>query len=97
MGFRIKDFAYLTDVKSIPESEYSKLTGLNTLVISALRKTEHISHQSLSEALNISKRIAAKRTYFSHMSHEMGLHGKIEKELPQNTYFAYDGLKIDVF
>lgn len=97
LGFRIKDFAYLTDVKSIPENEYEKLKGLNTLVISALRKTTHISHQNLHEALRMSERIAAKRTYFSHMSHEMGLHAKIEKELPQNTYFAYDGLEIDVF
>mgnify|MGYP000877795813 FL=1 len=97
MGFRIKNFAYLTDVKSIPETEYEKLKGLSTLVVSALRKTEHISHQSLEEALNISERIAAKTTYFSHMSHEIGLHAEIEKELPKNTHFAYDGLEIDIF
>ncbi len=97
IGFRIKDFAYLTDVKSIPESEYEKLKGLNTIVISALRKTEHISHQTLDEALSVSEKIAPKRTYFSHLSHEMGLHEKIEKQLPQNTHFAYDGLEIEVF
>ncbi|MDD4777831.1 MAG: MBL fold metallo-hydrolase [Fermentimonas sp.] len=97
MGFRIKDFAYLTDVKSIPETEFEKLKGLDTLVISALRKKEHISHQTLTDALQVSKRIDARKTYFSHMSHEMGLHAEIEKELPQNTHFAYDGLEIDVF
>lgn len=97
LGFRIKDFAYLTDVKSIPEKEYEKLRGLNTLVISALRKTDHVSHLTLKEALSISKRVNAKRTYFSHMSHEMGLSDKIEKELPCNTFFAYDGLEIENF
>jgi phosphoribosyl 1,2-cyclic phosphate phosphodiesterase len=97
LGFRIKNFAYLTDVKSIPENEYEKLSGLNTLVISALRRKEHISHITLNEALAISERINAKRTYFSHMSHEMGLHSKIEKELPENNYFSYDGLEVDIF
>lgn len=97
LGFRIKDFAYLTDVKSIPEREYEKLKGLNVLVLSALRNTEHISHQNLQEALIMSDRIAAKQTYFSHMSHEMGLHAKKDKELPENVNFAYDGLEIDVF
>ena len=97
LGFRVKDFAYLTDVKTIPEKEFEKLKGLDTLVISALRKKEHISHQTLSDALRVSKRIDARKTYFSHMSHGMGLHAEIEKELPQNTYFAYDGLDIDIF
>jgi phosphoribosyl 1,2-cyclic phosphate phosphodiesterase len=67
------------------------------LVISALRRTEHISHQALDEALKLADIINPKKTYFSHMSHEMGLHSEIEKELPANRYFAYDGLEIDVF
>ena len=97
LGFRIYNFAYLTDVKSIPDHQFSKLRGLDTLVISALRRTEHISHQALDEALKLADIINPKKTYFSHMSHEMGLHSEIEKELPANRYFAYDGLEIDVF
>jgi phosphoribosyl 1,2-cyclic phosphate phosphodiesterase len=97
LGFRIYNFAYLTDVKSIPEDQFSKLRGLDTLVISALRRTEHISHQTLDDALRLSEKINPKRTYFSHMSHEMGLHSNIENEIPANKHFAYDGLEIDVF
>lgn len=97
LGFRIRNFAYLTDVKTIPEDQFIKLRGLDTLVISALRRQEHISHQTLDEALKLSEKINSKRTYFSHMSHEMGLYSKINNELPASRYFAYDGLKIDVF
>lgn len=97
LGFRIYDFAYLTDVKSIPEDQYIKLRGLDTLVISALRRVDHISHQTLEDALRVTDRINPKKAYFSHMSHEMGLHAEIEKELPTNRYFAYDGLEIEVF
>ena len=97
LGFRIKDFAYLTDVKTIPESQFEKLSGLDTLVISALRKKEHISHLTLEDALLLSEKIKPKRTFFSHMSHEIGLHEDIEKDLPENTFFAYDRLEIDFF
>lgn len=97
LGFRIHNFAYLTDVKSIPEEQFDKLRDLDTLVISALRRTEHISHQTLEDALMLSKKINSKKTYFSHMSHEMGLHAEIEKELPENRFFAHDGLEIEVF
>lgn len=95
LGFRIGDFAYLTDVKTIPEEEIKKLHGLDTLVISALRKTEHISHQTLGEAIALTQVIKPHRAYFSHISHEMGLHADVEKELPENTFLAYDGLVID--
>lgn len=97
LGFRINNFAYLTDVKTIPDSEFEKLEGLDTLVISALRKTEHISHQTLDEALRVSEKINPKRVFFLHMSHEMGLHANIEKELPENVFFAFDGLEIEIF
>ena len=73
------------------------MSGLDTLVISALRKTEHISHQTLDDALRISEKINPNRVFLSHMSHEMGLHADIEKELPENVFFAYDGLEIEVF
>ncbi len=94
LGFRIGDFAYLTDVKSIPDAEYEKLRGVDTLVISALRKTNHISHLSLAEALGIIENIQPGRAFLTHFSHEMGLHADLEGDLPARVYPAYDGLEI---
>lgn len=93
-GYRIKDMAYLTDLKRLPEEEYGKLKDLEILVINALRKEEHLSHASLKEALDIIERIKPGKAYLTHMSHRMGLHEKIEKELPENVHFAYDRLVI---
>lgn len=95
LGYRIGNLAYLTDVKQIPEPEFEKLKGLKTLVLTALRKEEHISHLTLQEALEIAKRIDAKQTYFTHISHDLGLHEEIEKELPKNIHLAYDNLSIN--
>lgn len=96
LGFRVGNFAYLTDVKTIPEEELDKLVGLDTIVISALRKKEHISHQTLDQALNLTRRINPRTAYFSHISHEMGLHAQVEKELPLNIFLAHDGLEIEI-
>jgi Metal-dependent hydrolases of the beta-lactamase superfamily I len=96
LGFRIRDFAYLTDVKTIPETEFEKLEGLDTLVISALRKTEHISHQTLEQALEMVNRVKPETAFFTHMSHEMGLHATVEGDLPPNVFLAYDGLEISL-
>lgn len=96
LGFRIGDFAYLTDVKSIPESSFIRLKGLKTLVINALRKEEHIAHLNLEEAINISQKIDAQTTYFTHFSHDLGLHEEISKELPENFFLAYDNLVINI-
>lgn len=96
LGFRIRNFAYLTDMKTIEEAELHKLEGVDTLVVSALRKTEHISHQTLDQALGIIDRVKPKVAYLTHMSHEIGLHAKLEKELPPNVFPAYDGLEISV-
>ncbi|MDR0371889.1 MAG: MBL fold metallo-hydrolase [Prevotellaceae bacterium] len=96
LGFKINDFAYLTDVKTISEKSIRKIKGVQTFVLNALRKKEHISHLNLSEALNIAKNVQAKQTYFIHLSHDMGLHDEIEKELPKNIHIAYDGLKISI-
>lgn len=95
-GYRIGNFAYLTDVKHIPEEEYTKLKNLDTLVISALRIEEHISHLTLEEALEEVRKIAPKKAYFIHMSHHMGLHEEVQKRLPENIYLSYDGLEIEV-
>jgi len=96
LGYRIGNFAYLTDAKYIPQEEYAKLKNLDTLVINALRIGEHISHQTLQEALENVKRIAPERAYFIHMSHQIGLHADVEKTLPPNVFLSYDGLEIEV-
>lgn len=95
-GYRIGNFAYLTDLKTIPESEYEKLKDLDVLVINALRIEEHLSHQNLEQALDQIKRIMPKKTYLTHMSHDMGLHKEVKKNLPADVFFAYDGLEIEV-
>lgn len=95
-GYRIGSFAYLTDVKSIPEEEYAKLKDLDVLVISALRHEEHISHQTIAEAVEQVKRIAPKQAYFIHMSHSMGLHAEEDAKLPKGMNFAYDGLELTI-
>lgn len=93
-GYRIGNFAYLTDVKHIPEGEFDKLKGLDILVISALRIQEHVSHQNLEEALVNIARIGPRRAYLIHMSHHIGLHDEVEKVLPENVFLSYDGLEI---
>ncbi len=96
LGYRVGDMVYLTDLKTLPEKELKKLEGLKVLIISALRKEEHLSHQNLSQAIALAKRIGAQITYFTHMSHHMGLHEEVSKELPPGFYFAYDGLEIEI-
>lgn len=96
LGYRINNFAYLTDVKHIPEEEYNKLKDLDTLVISSLRIEKHISHLNLVEALEEIKKISPKKAYLTHMSHQMGLHDKIQAVLPPNVYLSYDGLEINI-
>lgn len=89
-GYRIDDFAYLTDIKTIAPEEVEKLKDLDTLVISALHKEEHHSHLNLEEALALIQRINPRRAYLTHLSHKMGTHQEVEKLLPQNVHIAYD-------
>jgi phosphoribosyl 1,2-cyclic phosphate phosphodiesterase len=96
LGFRIGDFAYLTDVKTVPEEELHKLGDLKILVVSALRKSKHISHQNLDEAIDLIHKINPEMTYLTHLSHQMGLHSVTEQELESSTFIAYDGLKIEL-
>lgn len=93
-GYRIDNFAYLTDVKEIPETEYDKLKGLDVLVVSALRHQEHVSHQTIEEAQKVIKKIAPNETYLIHMSHSLGLHAEEDAKLPSNIHLAYDGLEL---
>lgn len=94
-GFRIDDFAYITDVKTIPEEEFEKLNNLDTLVLTALRKDPHLSHMNLSEALHIIERLSPPKTYLTHISHTFGFHNEINKELPQGVELGYDGLTLE--
>ncbi|MDR1258558.1 MAG: MBL fold metallo-hydrolase [Tannerellaceae bacterium] len=96
IGCRIGRMAYLTDVKTIPPEEFHKLNGLDVLIISALKKKEHPSHESLEEALVNISLIRPKDAYLIHMSHRMGLHADVEKELPPHVHMAYDGLQLHI-
>lgn len=95
-GFRILDFTYITDANSIPEKEFDKIYGTKVLVINALQKDDHLSHFTLSEALEVVDRIKPEKAYFTHISHNLGLHADISKELPANVMLAYDGLSINL-
>lgn len=96
LGFRIGKMAYLTDLKSLPYEEYAKLENLDVLIIDALRKGEHPSHASLDEALAVVREIRPRDAYLIHMSHRIGLHAVVEKELPSRVYYSYDGLSVDI-
>lgn len=93
-GFRIHDFVYLTDVKTISDAEMEKLKNVDVLVVNALRKTAHHSHFTLLEALNFIARIKPKKAYLTHISHDMGFYDEVSKELPENVFLSYDNLSI---
>lgn len=95
-GYRIHDFTYITDAKTIAPSEVDKIRGSRILVLNALRKTEHISHFSLSEAIDLVKEINPEQAYFTHISHYLGLHDEVSRELPKNIFLAYDGLELEI-
>ena len=96
-GYRFGKFAYLTDFNRIEEEELAKLKVIEVLIICALRKSIHISHLNLSEALRLAGEIGPKRTYLTHMSHDMGFHAELVKELPDGVEPAYDGLVLEIF
>ena len=96
LGFRVGKVAYLTDIKTISDRSIEKLQNLDVLVMNALRIKNHISHLSLSEAIEIAIKIGARKTYFTHMSHDIGLHEEINKTLPENIELAYDGLQLSI-
>lgn len=96
LGFRAGDFTYITDANYIAPEEMEKAKGSKVLVLNALRHQEHISHYTLSQAIDVAHAIGAERTYFTHISHQLGLHEEVEKDLPQNMYLSYDGLTLDI-
>jgi phosphoribosyl 1,2-cyclic phosphate phosphodiesterase len=91
-GFRLNKFAYLTDIKTIPEEEKKKLLNIDTLIINALRKEEHLSHMNLNEALKLIEEVRPKKVYLTHLSHSFGLHAIEEPLLPPGVHIAFDGL-----
>ncbi|MNU73718.1 Phosphoribosyl 1,2-cyclic phosphodiesterase [compost metagenome] len=93
-GFRIADFAYITDAKTVSPEEVEKLKGVKVLIVNALRKEPHVSHFNLEEALAFIREVKPEKAYLTHISHMFGTHEEIEKELPENVFAAYDGLKL---
>jgi phosphoribosyl 1,2-cyclic phosphate phosphodiesterase len=95
-GFRFGSFTYITDANKIEEAEKEKIKGTGVIVLNALRQTKHISHFSLLEAVELAKELKIPIAYFTHVSHQMGLHKKVNTFLPNGIQLAYDGLIVEV-
>lgn len=96
LGYRIGTMAYITDMKSIPDASLPLLDGVETLVVNALRfEVEHHSHQLVDDAINFARKIGARKTYFIHLTHDIGTHEWANAQLPEGFEFAYDGQTID--
>ncbi len=96
LGFRFGDFTYLTDVRTINEVEKEKARNSKVLVLNALHRKPHHSHLNLSGAIQLVEELAPEKAYFTHISHNMGLHEEVSKELPHNVFLAYDGLELSI-
>lgn len=95
-GFRIGDFTYITDAKIISPQEKEKIKGSKILVINALQREKHVSHFTLDEALEFAAEIGANKTYLTHISHKLGTHAEVSKQLPEGVFLAYDGLELEI-
>lgn len=95
-AFRVGNFTYITDANRIEEEELEKIRGSEIIVINALRKTDHISHFKLSEAIELLQDLKPKKAYLTHISHLLGKHGEVQKELPDFIQIAHDGLVLDL-
>jgi phosphoribosyl 1,2-cyclic phosphate phosphodiesterase len=93
-GFRFNDFTYITDANRIEDAEKQKIKGSKVLVLNALRKKAHISHFTLDQAVALAIELEVPEVYFTHISHQLGKHEDINRELPPHIRLAYDGLKI---
>ncbi len=96
LGFRINDFSYITDAKFITPDEKEKVKGSKILVLNALRREKHLSHFTLEEAIAMAEELGAEKTYFTHLSHQIGTHAELEAELPKHIRIAYDGMKLEI-
>lgn len=95
-GFRIGEFSYITDANYISDLEKEKLKNSKVLVLNALRREPHISHFTLEQAIELVTELKPEKAYFTHISHQLGLHAEVQKELPQNIELAFDGLRISI-
>ena len=95
-GYRVGDFSYITDANFIAPEEMEKLKGSKVLVLNALRHEPHISHFNLEEAIAIARLVGAEQTYFTHASHQLGLHAQLNQDLPKGMFMSYDGLVLEV-
>lgn len=95
-GFRVGDFTYITDANYISETEKEKIKGSKILVLNALRREDHISHFTIQQAIDLANELKPEMTYFTHISHQLGLHTQVEQELAPNMRIAYDGLRIEL-
>lgn len=95
-GFRIGDFTYITDANRIEEAEREKIRGSKVLVLNALRRESHISHFTLTEAIALADELGVEQAYFTHISHQLGLHAEVSRELPPGRALAYDGLRLTI-
>jgi phosphoribosyl 1,2-cyclic phosphate phosphodiesterase len=95
LGFRVGDFTYITDANFIADEEREKIKGSKVLVLNALRREHHISHFTLDEAIKLAEELDCGQTYFTHISHQMGLHSEVENELKNGIHLAYDGLQLN--
>jgi phosphoribosyl 1,2-cyclic phosphate phosphodiesterase len=94
LGFRIENFTYITDANFISEEEKEKIKGSEIIVLNALQKEEHISHFTLDQAVELIEEFNPKQAFLTHISHKLGLHSEVSKELPENIFLSYDGLTI---
>jgi len=95
-GFRMENFAYLTDVKTIENDQLELLKGLEVLVLNVLRNDPHPTHLNLTEAYEIIRVLKPQKTYFTHISHYLGFHDEVQKSLPNQVFLAFDGLEINI-
>jgi phosphoribosyl 1,2-cyclic phosphate phosphodiesterase len=95
LGFRLGNFAYLTDCNRIPDESFGLIEGVDILVLDALRDEPHDTHFTLGEAVAIARKISAPQTYFTHMTHDLP-HAKTNARLPEGMELAYDGLVFDI-
>ena len=96
LGFRIGKLGFVTDMTEAPEETIKQLTGVDTLIIGALRQRPHATHQTIGEAIEVARSVGARETYLIHMNHEAGLHAETDAQLPEHVHLAYDGLEIEI-
>ena len=96
LGFRIGTFSYITDANKIPESTLEILKGTEVLVLNALQQKTHVSHFNLEQALEMVEKVKPQTAYFTHISHRLGLHAKVQSDLPSGVHLAFDGLRLSL-